>query len=67
MTMAVVLLAVLLAIGAWKLTELTLKEIGRIYLDRGGRGPTAKLLCCALIALVAIWLLCGIVALVVRS
>ena len=67
LTMAVLLLAVLVAIGAWKVTEMTLKEIGRIYLDHGGRGSTARLLWYALVALVAMWLLCGIVALAVPT
>jgi hypothetical protein len=61
LTFALVAIVILVAYVMWKVTEATLKEIGRIYTERG-HGPTGRRLWHALGALAGFWLICGIVA-----
>lgn len=63
---AVVALAILVGYLMWKVTEATLREIGRIYAERG-QGPTGRRLWYALGALISFWLICGIIASVDRA
>ncbi len=58
---ALVVLVALAAVGIWKIAEATLKEIGRIYVENGSRGRTARLLWYVLAGLLGIWLLCGVI------